>query len=191
MYIETNKLPCSIKGALKSTGYRRSNIRVSQAETYSLSGVVDNGRRAFVIAVNLETGETKYTYGSWGGANMYNPDNAVDMDSSNKPLPTGFAIIKGTEGNSIYASVIVHPSNIAKMIPAKLDATKAEIAALGIIDSIVSAYRKDVFSRKKLGVYSTDNPLIQTLAERGLIKINKAGSIRITTAGKNAAMGVV
>ena len=47
-------------------------------------------------------------------------------------------------------------------------------------------YRADEFARAGLGKYGADNPLVVELAAAGLVSINKAGAVAVTTAGRNA-----
>jgi hypothetical protein len=96
-------------------------------------------------------------------------------------------VVKGTTGGNhpVYAYVLVNPENLTKMLPehnaVALD-PKEEKAfnALGY----KSSYRGQAFEREGLGVYSPENPLVKSLAEKGLIKISPSG-ITFTLAGKN------
>ena len=122
-----------------------------------------------------------------GGANIFNPSNPVDLDSTARELPEGFAVIKGHTGNKTFAYVLVHPNNLQKLLPARADVTEQEQHALGCF-GLKPAYRQQEFNRyrDRLGVFNKDNPIIQALQAKGLIKINSNGSLQITTQGKNA-----
>ena len=111
MYIECKKLPGALKCALASVRYFGADISVKAAETVSPFMGGGKGYRGFFVAVDLSTGERKITWGSWGGANMFNPGNRVDLDTDEYEMRPGFAVIKGTEGgikgNCQYATISI------------------------------------------------------------------------------------
>jgi len=188
-HVETKTLPPTLRRALKSLGYHRKDIGIKTGTTWTpfCTGGGD-GYRDFVAAVNLETGDYKRYNGSWGGANMFNPHNAVDLDQEPKPLPVGSVIVNGSEGGGrpVYATLTVHPENVAKLLPISEEVTEQERTALAVIGGIKGGYRQNEWCYKRLpGSYGADNPLIRGLADRGFLKINRAGSISITTKGKN------
>lgn len=201
MYVKTKELPSVLQRALEALGYGRVDIEVEASETYRPAQISGNGYRAFVCAVNLVTGERKTECGSWGGSNMFSPDNQVDGDMNSYPLPDGFAIIQGREGGSrpVFATILANPANLQKLLPAGNEATltESECYALHIIKQYKASYRRDAFTRSSyygrqreargivLGEYDRNNPLLIGLAAKGLIKITGAG-IQITTEGRNA-----
>jgi hypothetical protein len=76
---------------------------------------------------------------------------------------------------------------MAPLLPqAKGELSPQEQKAIDIIGGLISSYRGDAFEREGLGKYGPNNPLIQTLVEKGLLKMNAKGAIVITTEGKNA-----
>jgi hypothetical protein len=190
MHIETKQLPRSLQAALVGVGYGRRDIALRARDSYCLQQGSGKGGRAFVVAVNITTGQRQATHGSWGGANMFNPQNHVDLDTTKRPLPPGFAIIEGSEGGGrpVYATISVHPDNLAKLLPAapSVELSKQDKNALNIIGGIKSGYRANEFSRAGLGPYGPDNPHVVKLVELGFLKVNRAGAISITTAGRNA-----
>ena len=113
MYAPVDTLPDSIRKALQSVRYGRRDISIEATERTSLSEAGSAGQKAFVILVNLDSGQTKTTWGSWGGPNMFNPRNPVDLDTREYPIPDNGAVIQGSVGNSTYARVLISPSTIA------------------------------------------------------------------------------
>jgi len=187
-YVPTRELPDFVRKALKEVKYGRRDIEVKPATTYTVSGLSGQGQQAFTIAVNLRTGRYQVEYGSWGGPNPFNPGNAVDLDDKSRPVPKDAAVIKGLwGGRPTWAYILVHPDNLVKLIPAgdEPELTEKEQAALNIMSGIKSSYRKDEFWRKDLGPYSLDNPIMQSLLDKGLIKTTRAGAMMITLKGKN------
>lgn len=193
MYIQVKDLPSVIISQLSGIGYACKDIKVQVTESIDLFCSGGNGSRGFAIVVNLDTGETKRFTGSWGGANMFNPSNRVDVDTSSHVIPLNGAVIKGSEGNRVYATVYVSASNIVKALQSPVnELSPNEKGLLKCFSSIKSSYRKEYI----FGGYSRDyfaNPLTETeyketvdsLALKGLVKVTKAGSVSLTTNGKN------
>lgn len=185
--VAVKDLPATVQRALKEVKYGRRDIEVSAATTFSFQSYGGDGYRDFTSIVNMETGQSKVTYGSWGGPNPWTRGNIVDTDDRNHTIPLNGAIIQGTEGGGkpVYATIKVHPDNMATLIPAQIDLTREEKLAITILDSLKPAYRAEYFVRNDLGLYKADNPLIKGLVDKGLVKVTGTG-IQITTAGKNA-----
>jgi len=208
MYAQVKDLPSSLQTVLSSIGYGRADIQILPRESYNLARGSADGCRAFIVAVNLTTGERQITRGSWGGANIYNPQNNVDLDDTERPLPPGFAIVDGSEGGGrpVYASIAVNPVTLAPMLPAPAtELTDIERRVLAWHKGLTSAGRKDEavrFAVSRAEGYGRFKdlprvPRIQTMAEieaakasltaKGLIKTAKNGATTITTEGKNLA----
>ncbi len=214
-HVRVKDLPSQLRGALESLGYARADVSLDPRETYSMSaGGSGDGRRAFVCAVNLQTGEREIARGSWGGPNMFNPRNAVDLDQTDRPLPINFAVIHGSEGNTVYASIYVNPATLTPMLPAAPQLGDFERSILNVIGGYTSAGRKNEWERlcsdagrkagDASGLHYSDRArwgiegeaskakqteidgAIDTLVSLGLCKRNKAGAVSITTEGKNA-----
>src|SRR5688500_15526643 len=107
MYVSVKELPDTLRAALSSISYGRADIAIETAETYNPFQAGGAGRRGFCMAVNIESGERAIARGSWGGSNPFNPNNPVDLDSQERPLKPGFAIIQGTEGNGTRATLVL------------------------------------------------------------------------------------
>jgi hypothetical protein len=185
-YVKVNDIPESIQLVLKQVGYNKEDIFIEQYETLQLNDMGGEGRRSFVAMVNIETGENKVTYGSWGGPNAFT-NNAVDNDNQTVKVIPGVAIIKGSEGGGkpTLAILALHPDNIVKLLPNKVELSEREKDCLYIVKAYTSAGRKSEFARR--GIKQTE---LLSLAEKGYLKFNKAGAVSITLEGKNAIVGM-
>lgn len=211
--VAVKELPPSLRAALKSVGFRRSDITVTPVETIQMSGAYGKGYRAFIVLVNLATGKHDVKYGSWGGANMFT-QSAVDTDRKEYPIPPNGAAIKGQEGGGrpTMASIYVNPQAIAAMLPATEKLTDEEKRFLDMWEGLTSAGRKYEFERMMQDAYFSVKPgfspegrkealraeqekkreieaMIDSLVKRGLLARNKAGATKITTKGRNALRG--
>lgn len=188
MHVALNELPETIQRTLNSFGYHRQDIQVRPSETYSPRANSGSGRRGFCACINVETGAVESKVGSYGGANMFNQGNQIDLDPNSYPIPQNCVVVSGSTGGGrgTYASMLVHPD----MLPALLPETDNELTDndrvfLYIMRTFKSAYRKE--SAAQSGVVWPNAERLEFLQSKGLIKVNKAGSIRITTDGKNTA----
>src|SRR5258708_7518672 len=126
MYVSLKDLPDTIVSALSSVGYHSKDINVEAQETVSMFDSGGAGRRGFVVLVDIATGRCERHLGSWGGSNMFNPRNAVDLDTQERAIIPGMAVIKGSEGERTYATLYLHPDNLVKMLPAKPEVSDRE-----------------------------------------------------------------
>lgn len=188
--LATRELPAPLQRALSSVGYRRPDVHVEAGSFYSpREGTsVFEGNRGFVVVVNLQTGMYKEYEGSWGGVSPFSK-SPVDLDRNEYPIPENGAVIIGSSGGrGSYAHIRVHPSVLAmlekQLPPAGEGLSEQELDALRIVQGLISSARPDAFRRNKLGPYRADAPLIAGLIRKGLLKANRAGSIRITPQGK-------
>ncbi len=186
-HVSVKELPATVQRALKDVGYGRRDIEVEAATSFTFQSFADDGKRDFTCIVNMVTGQFKTTKGSFGGPNPWTKNNIVDSDDRQHPIPQNAAIIQGTEGGGrpVYATIKVHPENMATLIPAQIDLTREEKLVITILDSIKPGYRAEYFERYSLGLYKADNTLVKMLVDKGLVKTTGTG-IQITTAGKNA-----
>lgn len=182
--VAVKELPSVVVKALREVKYGRSDIGVTAATSASLASSGGAGERAFVILVNLDSEDYKVHWGSWGGPNMFNPNNPVDLDTSTHSIPPNGAVITGSIGGGpTYASLLVHPSNMPKFLPSVGEVTDHEKAILRAM-VYKSDYKKELLQR--MGATQTE---IADLVKRGFIKMNAAGATQITTAGRNAIGG--
>lgn len=185
VYSKVKELPDSIQRALASVGYGRADIEIEPAETFTVKSYsTGDGQRAFCIVVNMATGELKRFDGSWGGENAFNPGNAVDKDETARPLPPGFAVIKGSVGNGVYAHIELNPENMAKFLPTQdTSLSDRDKWLLYTFDGLTSAGRRDEWSRQRDVPTEED---LNRLAAMGYLKRSSNGATKITTEGKNA-----
>ena len=184
--VDVKELPAALQRALASVGYGRKSIDVMPAETASLSSAGGDGYQAFATVVNLETGENRTTWGSWGGPNMFNPRNAVDNDRADYPIPENGAVITGHKGGGrpVYATIRVNPVALAPLLPAKAELSERQRVILGTVRGTKGgAYRLEAL--KEYGVTTEE---IDNLVAGGFMKRNKTGAISMTTAGENEAV---
>lgn len=186
VYLATSSLPAAIQNVLRGVSYGKADIRVDTAESISPADFGSDGRKAFFAVVNLATGQNDIQWGSWGGPNIYNPQNRVDLDTQSYPIPPGVAVIKGSIGGQTWATVYVAPETMAPLLPPAPAAalSKLDQCVLVMYKSLTSAGRKDEAIRKGIRP-SVMQEAVMRLAALGFLKVNKAGSAQVTTAGKN------
>lgn len=186
MHTKIENLPMSVRNALSNLGYARADIGVSAHETFSLRCASGQGQRAFVCIVNIETGERVVKIGSWGGANMFNPQNAVDLDDEERPILPNMVVIRGSQGERVHASIEVAAATLAPMLPAASGIDERDARILACYRSLKSGnYRTEALARLKC----TEEDLVR-LAALGLLKRARNGATQITTDGKNACEAV-
>ncbi len=180
-------LPMSLQDALATHGYHRKDITVKVREKESLSQAGSSGSQAITVLVDLSTGETKTLVGSWGGSNMFNPSNRVDMDTESRVLGMNLAVIKLSKGDHpTYGTITIGPSNVLAALPAKPSLSLIQRQVLYCFNSLKSGpYRQQELSRLGSAVMLTITELIAL----GLLKKDGRG-IAITTDGKNAVAGL-
>lgn len=181
-YAKVKELPDALQQALAAVGYGRSDILIEAKETESLFIAGGDGYRGFVCLVDLGTGSRQLHRGSWGGSNILNPQNHVDLDDRNYLLPPNGAVIKGSEGGNrpVLATISLHPSNIVRFLPAAPSLSNDEQRVLYAYKSLKAGpYRQDAMR----GIPST---VADELVEKGMLKRSKNGATQITSDGKNA-----
>jgi hypothetical protein len=187
VHVKVSELPQSIRNALRAVSYGRADIGVRARETFCPAQGGGNGYRCFAVILDLASGRFEIKQGSWGGANPWNPTNAVDLDTNDYPIPAGVAVIEGSQGGGkpVYASLIVRPENLTPLLPAASEVSERDVYILCAYRSLTSAGRKNEFERRGNPPSSTE---LESLTKRGLLA--KAGTgLKITTDGKNAIAG--
>ncbi len=183
-HIAVKGLPAVVQCALESVGYGRKDISVTAQETVTMGIASGDGYRAFVGVVNLDTGERKFHWGSWGGANAYCLDNRVDNDREQYAIPVNGCVILGSEGGGrpVSASIVVRADALAPMLPPPVEVTEDEKRILYAYRALKGgAYRKEYLSKIK-----DSAELVNGLVARGLLKRAKNDATSITTEGRNA-----
>lgn len=187
IYVQVKTLPPTLQAALEQCGYHRTDIIINVSETAHVSSHSGDGLRAFTALVNIETGATEIHNGSWGGANPFHA-SPVDADTRSRPLPPDGAVINGHIGGGkpCWASLTVHPSRAAKLLPAANNAlTSMQKAQLGVFCELNSKGRKEWFDRHPALRPTADD--LSALNSLGMIKVSKAGAVTITADGRNNA----
>jgi hypothetical protein len=187
-YVDLKDLPKFLRNALADVRYKRRNIEVIPSTSVEVGIPAFEGNRAYVVAVNLGTGQSKVVEGDWSGGMG---TSAVDR-GGRYAVPSNGAVISGEYGGrGSFARLYVHPDNVAGLI--ETDSTEElsedEKYALTYIKIFNSQGRKDAFRDKRLGVYGVTNPLVQSLASKGLVKA-RGRAVVITTKGKNVVQGL-
>lgn len=187
LYVAVKELPPSVRKTLKDIGYGKADIGIKGSETVVVGQGGGDGRRSFYAILALDGSvEPKVEYGSWGGANPFETFR-VDHDQNKHPIAPGYAVVVGSEsgGTHVHCTMHVHPSNLTPLLPGKTDLTDRQRSILRAFTNFTSAGRKAEWER-----YSETKPTeeeFETLVGLGLLKKNKAGSLSITTKGKNEA----
>jgi hypothetical protein len=186
IHVSVRDLPDAVYRALKKIGYGRRDIEVIYDTKYSVSAAFEINR-ALAYTIDLRTGRiTDSQIGSWGGSNPWE-DRSIDRGEAH-PVPSGSVVIAGESGGrGNFLRLYIRPEDVGELMPSPDDdivLTQDEKMALDVIGGIKSGYRSDSFRRKGLGEYSVENPIVESLMEKGLVK-SIGGGIRITTQGKN------
>lgn len=189
--VAVNELPRGIQMALQHIPYNRRDIEVRDDDSYSpsMASASFEGNRGFVNIVDISTGRVEQSdVGSFGGSNPFE-NSPVDNDSKRYPIQKGKVVILGeTGGRGTFVRILARPDDMDLVVtqPLKaIDLIEQEAKALHGIAGIKSGYRQDEFRRKGLGDYNKNNPLIQSLEKKGMIKFTSVG-ISVTTDGMNA-----
>ena len=186
-YVKVNTLPESVRAALRDLGYAKQDIEIRAKETVNVGSGGSQGRRSYFALLSLDGHTThRISYGDWGGSNPFSCKQA-DNDFSDHNILPGFAVLYGSEANrtSVYATLIVHPSNLTPFLPIKSDLSPKDKAILNAFRTLTSAGRKNEWTFYNPSSAPTPEDLA-SLVSRKLLKVNKAGSYSITTEGKNA-----
>lgn len=185
MWIETRELPQSVRATLERVGYGRRDVEVRVVRELVMSSAGSDGRRAFVLMVNLSTGEVGGEYGSWGGENMFSPRNPVDRDRKAYQLPPNGVVVLGSQGYpQTFCTLYVSPDVLDRtmLAPAAEELTKEELDGIYAHACVKGgAYRRDELRRRGVSAET-----LAGLVRRGYLSENRAGARQVTTAGRNA-----
>ena len=189
IHVSVDELPIGVKKALKQIKFNRRDIGLEKGTSYSpsMASSYGDGYRGYLLIVDIHRGIKDRMTGSWGGANMFNLTNPIDNDNSKAPIPNNCVVIYGNEGARLSATIVAPPDMIEEFEDEEGDygLTDKERKALDVVGGIKSGARRDEFYQEGLGLYGPDNPIIESLREKGLVKVTRSG-IMITTQGKNA-----
>lgn len=185
--VYTKELPPKIVEILKEQNFRKNIIEIEIKDAFrSWSG--GDGLRGYYVIVNVLSGRIIDSgVGSWGGSNMFTT-NEVD-EGKTKQLPPHCIGITGVTGSYNLAMIFTREEDLQFLIPKqkedvnKSDLEEIEIKVLDVFCSIKPSYRQNEFYHRRLGEYSKNNPFIQSLLEKGLLKEVGTG-IQVTPKGK-------
>jgi hypothetical protein len=106
-------------------------------------------------------------------------------------LPPDTCLVAGGTflGKPATVQVYLREDNLVDLLPRNVEMPAGDWKALDVIASHKGGiHRQEAFSRAGLGKYGPENPHVRALADRGLVKINKAGAVTVTTEGMNARL---
>lgn len=183
-YVKVQDLPPVLQKGLSEVGYHRKDIEINVQEQVCVRPPSAKGCRGFAVACLLDDSQqTKVTWGSWGGSNMFT--RTVDDIHEVVDTPPNSAFILGMSGGGkpTYARVVIGPGNMnPTLLPPAASVNDREAKILAIFKMLKSAARPEYLGRMKATTSEVDS-----LVERGYLKRNKAGATSITTEGRNAA----
>lgn len=183
-HVPVRELPRFLVKILADKGrYKRRDIEVIPSPTVDLGIPAFEGNRNYAILVNLGTQQHKTLLGEYSGGMG---QSAIDRPGSYNIPSNGAVVVGEYGGRGSFARIYIHPDNVAALIEDSggVELPEDEKYALTYIAMFNSRGRRDAFSDKGLGSYGPSNPLILSLAQKGLVKVTGRG-VRITTQGKN------
>jgi hypothetical protein len=187
VYISVKELPQSLLSNLRSIGYRKADIELVVEERFDAPMAYGAGHQAQVLVVNLATGQSTGTRGSWGGSNPFEK-RAIDVPDVSSPLPPGFAAL--TSGMRGHWRLHLNPANAVRWLEGAAEVTPREQWILGVFAGFKPRGRRDEFERYRYDYGDAGPPgddEMKSLIARGYIKQNRAGATSLTTLGKNNA----
>lgn len=183
MFVSVATLPIPLQNILTGLDYHKKDIEVKHVTTVNLSNSGSgDGTRAFSTIVNISDFSHKTFKGSWGGQNMFNLDNPVDMDNRDYALEPGMLAITGIHWtHPTLATIYAHKDSAVLPLETGETLSKDILDVLAVFTGIKGGYRKEYLAR-----IQGSSAIVADLLEKGHLKANKAGAVQITTSGKNA-----
>lgn len=137
----TAMLPTEVRAALKFLRYGAPQIEVVGSEICTISTCGGDGMRGFAVILDFEARTSESHYGSWGGPNPFTRgSNPVDdIHAPPTTVPSHGAIIVGSEGRRVFASVYVAPATFASLVGTEADRVVAGDAAAEQRGDVLSA----------------------------------------------------
>lgn len=182
MYISVKELPQYIQKILKENlNYHKKDIKFNITNDVSPLECGGDGLKYYFCAINLITQKYEILWGSWGGANIFNPQNRVDLDDGKYIIPDNAIVIKGCIGHYSYASIYCKDSVIQQYLPKPVDISDLEVSCLYCFTAFKGGhYRKEELNRRNI-----KQEVIDACISKGWLKQHGKG-LSITTEGKNA-----
>lgn len=183
MYVPVKTLPDCLQSTLKGVGYYGADLKIEAAETFTPTGAYGDGYRALTVAIDLSTGESKQTKGDYGGGWGLTAQDKAAQNNEQVNIPEGAVFLSVQSGPKVFVTAYVHPSTFAPFLPKeKAEIPYLEKCVLFAHRAYKSSYRQEYYSEKGISDVGT---IVANLANKGYLKVNKAGSSQITTEGKN------
>lgn len=188
--IEFSDLPKWAQDAAQSHigGKARPHTWLCVGEVASVGHVPDDYSRQVVMA--YRNGETKTASSGYYESliNAGKTERAMYF-GGDVPLPVDGAILRIVIGPHNFIWFYVHPqgpwASIGRRLtsPEQTDLNIVQATVLGMVVGLTSAGRKDALARYRIPVklYET---VLEELAGKGLVKINKAGAVQATILGR-------
>lgn len=175
--------------AARVNGKRNGDVSIDEFRgPISMNSYWDGGSKDEFALVDLETLKT------WSMPTSHpyfdrrpNGERCGNLELSE--LPPNVCLVEGGYfcGKPATLKIRLRSENMARLLPKPgPSVSKRALDALNTIAGIKSSYRAEEFRRAHLGTYGADNPYVKELKKAGYVKINKAGAISVTTAGRNA-----
>jgi hypothetical protein len=184
-------LPPILQSALKEWGWTKRDIPLVTVEP---DGRVGMGRGSMARLVYLDTGlmshnlHGKSDYAYEGGFEGTDRDTGL---TETHILPGQALVYQAYGGRYQRILVYLHGPDLDQLEEGNAHGkgaaslTERQKAILAIFAHRKPAYRGDEMHRLHLGEYSATNPEIAALISLGMVAVNKAGALSLTTKGKN------
>jgi hypothetical protein len=155
LIISTESLPSGIRTALLAVGFKSREVAIEAREQTTISSCGGKGTRGYAIVLPDHSvcpmGRALVQYGSWGGPNPFERGNPIDdLRAAPTPIPVGSAIITGTAGDRVSATVHLHPIDYLKITaPASADLMVATDAHMEGRDATATEIAIDAINEPK------------------------------------------
>jgi hypothetical protein len=182
IHLNAQEVPAVFRRAFP--GYKGRRWRVRVAESVTLSQTYwSGGSKSTYRLLRLDNGATAQ-------APVDSPFDQRGIEGNTYEIPEGFAVVEHSRfcGKDMGLTIHAGPENLRPLLPAPEELSDHLRAALNIIGGIKGGHhRRDEWERRLLpGQYGPNHAFIVELEAKGLVKVNKAGAVSITTAGRNA-----
>ncbi len=168
---------------------------------YAAKSLGNRSRRPDIKIIASESfhfPQDKYNMGSWNiiYAMLDGTVKQIPVDSNlgkEQKLIPGSMILDCVRGNVNICSLYVHPKDATPLLKEGKELSDNEYLTLHVMLRLKPPAREKEFYYLKYKYDSPKNPneykdTLKTLEEKGLVKINAAGSAQLTIDGKNKAL---
>ena len=98
--VRISSLPANVRKAIDSVGFKGRFAFLYRKDKFSLYNPGGDGERGFAIVVHPDGG-ADVSIGAWGGGSLGGTQSPVDTDQTNRPIPEGAWVVKGTQGGLV------------------------------------------------------------------------------------------